>query len=103
MRDPIVKLKNISLVRLVRRIANDSSNIILTYHAEDRMDERGIDFQDVINVLKSGELVDLRTDKNGKEILKFVGGEHYRKIGVISIVIKNNQRIKIITVEWEDL
>ncbi|MES1192662.1 MAG: DUF4258 domain-containing protein [Steroidobacter sp.] len=89
---------------LVRKLAEDSSNVIISDHALERMDERDIPDVDVFRVLRGGFVDEepLQTEFDEwqcKIVLKIRGA---REAGVVTIILHEN-RLLIKTVEWEDI
>lgn len=74
-------------------------------HAEQRMEERGITDLDAIRVLQNGFISgEIEAGKNeGEWKCKVVAPlKGRREIGVVTLLIKN-RRLRVKTVEWEDL
>lgn len=89
----------------IRFLAEDSRNVVITNHAEDRLIERDISDAMMFRVLRKGEIDgDIsRGKKAGDWVVKITGcmlGS--RDVGVVTAVVQNRQLV-IITVEWEDL
>lgn len=86
----------------IRKIAENSENVILGNHARDRMIEREILDVEVFRVIRNGdvkgqpELTDFKEWKC-KVVLKIRGG---RTAGVI-IVLLHSGKLFVKTVEWE--
>lgn len=92
------------LVETIRGLASDSSNVMPSEHAFERMDQRGITLLDVLRVLQRGGIEgEIVSGANlGEWKCKVV--ERRRKarpIGVVTIVIKEKVLL-VKTVEWED-
>ena len=88
----------------IRAAAQDSSNVAIGSHAQERMNERDVTLKEVIDVLRKGYIDELptRTAHNEwqcKVTLKLRG---IRAIGVV-VIILINQRLFVKTVEWEDI
>lgn len=45
---------NPKLTKAIKRVARESANVIFSGHAEDRMDERGFDHDEVLTCLRRG-------------------------------------------------
>lgn len=89
----------------IKRLAKDSKNVAFSTHAEDRMDERGITDLDALRVLRTGEIVGAIEPgkKEGEWKCKIVAPvKGRREVGVVTLLIRNS-RLRIKTVEWEDL
>ena len=57
----VTLLKNLSaedLARHIKRLAEDSGNVVFTNHARDRMSERKITFRHVIECLRFGRVIE---------------------------------------------
>ena len=112
MRKGDVKSKVVSLrltaskaQAIVRALAAQTNNIIWTRHIRDRMEERGIDSTDVMNILKKGTVEDAPTggSKPGElkvKVTRLTGG---REAGVVAVLVSEKTKIKLVTTEWEDL
>lgn len=89
---------------MVRERAMDSKNIAITLHAEDRMYERGISFDSVLQILRSGDLEFEGIDEKGNYLVKastlLVPP---RTASVVCSVVIAGDRLVIITAMWEDL
>lgn len=86
----------------IRKIAENSENVILGNHARDRMVEREILDIDVFRVLRNGYVDDQPEFTDFKEwkckiVLKIRGG---RTAGVVAILLHNG-KLFVKTVEWE--
>lgn len=89
----------------VRFLAEDSRNVVITNHAEERMLERDISTSMMFRVLRAGLVKgDVEAGKKeGDWVIKLAGrilGN--RDVGVVTAVVQNSQLV-VITVEWEDL
>jgi hypothetical protein len=90
---------------LVRRLAQNSSNIQWRTHALERMVERDITDEMALEVLREGQLRgDIvsgeRPDELKLKMVREIKGR--RQIGVVVVVVKS-QRLRVVTVEWEDV
>lgn len=89
----------------VRALAAESGNIIWSKHVRQRMEERGIDAFDVLNILRKGtaegETVD--GEKPGEVKLKITRMTGGREAGVVVALVSDHTKIKLVTTEWEDL
>lgn len=93
------------LEAIVQSLANNTSCVLFTNHALERMDQREIIRLDVLRVLRIGHIKgDIEAGKNaGEWKCKFVARlKGSRDIGVVTLVI-SNAKLLIKTVEWEDL
>ncbi|WP_156807933.1 DUF4258 domain-containing protein [Henriciella marina] len=90
----------------IRELAQDSFNVLIkTQHAAERQDERGITDKMIFDVLRKGFIDgDIRSGSEPGEwkckMTRKVNGS--REVGVVSVLIRD-QRILVITAEWEDL
>jgi hypothetical protein len=94
------------LIKVIRRLAERGA-VGFSYHAfDERSPQRGIDIQDALAVLRHGMIKgDVTPGKReGEWKCKVVDRPHgsSRWLGVVTVVVKN-ERLFIITVEWEDL
>jgi len=89
----------------VRFLADDSRNVIITHHAEERMLQRDITSTMMIKVLRSGMLTGEveRGKQSGDWVVKMTGRVlGNRDVGVVTAVLARDKLV-IITVEWEDI
>jgi hypothetical protein len=93
------------LQKRIRELAQDSKNVGFFDHADDRMDERGISDLDALRVLRNGDIAGPITAGAypGEWKCKVVGVvKGRREIGVVVLTIRN-RKLRVKTVEWEDL
>ena len=90
---------------LVRSLARDSSAVLVGSHAKDRMLERDISLKMLFETLRTGFIRGVV--KPGKypdewvcKMVKPLRGT--REVGVVTVIIRSS-RLRITTVEWEDL
>jgi hypothetical protein len=93
------------LTHIIRFLAEDSDRVILSDHARERMDERDIVDVDVFRVLRKGSLKGaIEPGKRPREwrckMVDRIRGA--REVGVVTVVIQE-ERLFVVTVEWEDL
>jgi len=94
-----------ALIKLIRSLAKDGK-IAWEYHAEhERMPERGIDFADVLEVFRLGDIEGDITPgkKQGEWKCTVVGKLQWttREAGVVTVVAKKS-RLIVVTTEWMD-
>jgi hypothetical protein len=75
-------------------------------HAFERREERDIDIQDALAVLRCGEIAGpvVAGENAGEWKCKVTGKPELsssREVGVVVVVVRNN-RLYLVTVEWED-
>lgn len=93
-----------ALLKLIQFIASESSQVILTEHAMERMEERDITSKMIFDVLRKGTLcgavteAKLAGDFKAKLTYQVPNRRH---VGVVTIV-KQSQKLIVVTVEWED-
>lgn len=89
---------------LIRAAALDSAKVIITDHAEDRMEERDITDRDLFRILQEGRVAGtprLTEDMDWKcKVVKRLRGS--REAGAVTVIAKAGFLI-VVTVEWEDL
>lgn len=88
----------------VRRLAKKTENIDWSRHALERMDERGIVFDDALRVLREGFAAGTPEKTTYDEWkLKMTGTiKGARQAGAVVIILRED-RLFVKTVEWEDL
>ena len=88
----------------IQRLAENSAQVKITDHACERMEERGFTTRDLFLVLCKGTVEEkpIRTDQGDWKckIVKRLPGQ--REAGVVTVIQRNN-RLIIVTMEWEDL
>ena len=93
------------LIKVIRRLAEKGVVGFSYYAFDERGPERSIDIQDALAVLRQGTIKDDIIPGKGanewkcKVIDKM--DEPPRWLGVVTVVIKN-ERLYVLTVEWED-
>jgi Domain of unknown function (DUF4258) len=92
------------LMKIIRRLAGEGQ-VGFSSHAFDRVEERGITLPDAIAVLRYGDIKGEIVAGEGADewkckVTDTVEGSS-RSIGVVVVVI-GQQRLLIVTVEWED-
>jgi hypothetical protein len=93
------------LRKRVVAVAATTERVIFTNHALDRMGERGIADVDVLRVLRNGRIDTkiLPGKTPGEWTVKMIDRvKGSREIGVVTAVIAE-ERLVIVTVEWEDV
>ena len=91
--------------RRVHAIAVDTRNIRWSRHALDRMEQRGIDDTDALKALQRGHCLEAPVPgkQQGEWKVKMVQEVRgSRDIGVVTIIMVED-RLRVLTVEWEDL
>jgi hypothetical protein len=99
------KPKPSELLKIIRRLAQDSKLVGFGGHSIDRMEQRGITRLDALRVLRTGQIEgDIEAgNAEGEWKCKIVSKlQGSREIGVVTIVA-NGRRLFVKTVEWEDL
>jgi hypothetical protein len=90
--------------RRVQELAQDSGNLVWTDHLKERMEERGIDTDAVLRILRGGDVEEepVPGKKPGDwkiKIVRMMGTG--RVAGVVTILVENC-RLVLMTAEWED-
>jgi len=91
--------------KIIKSRAQVTSNVVITTHAYERIEERGFLQADVYRILREGNIDSPPVlDKHGgwQAIVKkrIRGG---REAGVVSVIFRESEDIIIITVMWVDL
>jgi hypothetical protein len=89
----------------IQKTAADSKKVAFSLHAQDRMEERGITTLDALRVLRTGDIKgEIEPGKNvGEWKCKLVARKKgSREMGVVTVVLSSG-RLRVKTVEWEDL
>jgi hypothetical protein len=88
----------------IRSLAQVSANIIWTDHIEDQMENRAIDADAVLRILRTGYVDSPPTEANrpgewkAKITKRLSSG---RVAGVVTVIVKE-RRLILLTAEWED-
>ncbi len=88
----------------IRELSVRSQNLVWTKHIQERMEERGIDADAVLRILREGHVEDppeeqkSAGDWKAKVVRKMNTG---RVAGVVTIIVQNS-RLVLKTAEWED-
>ncbi|MFC3180902.1 DUF4258 domain-containing protein [Cypionkella sinensis] len=93
-----------AFTRVVRFLAQESSQVIITTHAEERMYERGITTKMLFDTLRKGVLVgNVEEAKKAGDYQGKIAAQmpNRRHVGVVTVV-KQGEKLIIVTVEWED-
>ncbi len=90
---------------VIRRIAKQSVRVQTSKHAVERMLERGITDRQMLEILRTGyvEAIDSTGQRTVCKVIKRILGTRFA--GVITIIVdddKENERLVVKTVEWED-
>lgn len=104
-RQPIpLRFTAVAATQAIRQSAKDSAQVILTQHAQERMEERGISDLEVFRILREGEVFVAPTrEPNGDwkaEIEKRLPGG--RDAAVVT-VIRVGGLLVVVTVMWRDV
>jgi Domain of unknown function (DUF4258) len=87
----------------IRDISWDSDNVIFTYHAEERMEQRDISRPQVLEALLAGYVDDPPQEESaGEWKCKVTSNLRGRTIGVVTVIVDARSQLIIVTVEWED-
>lgn len=93
--------------RVIRLRAADTSNVQFTLHAFDRAEEReeqeALNTEDALDILRTGFVVSApEKSTNGWtcKVVKNILGN--RDAGVVTIILLDGGRLRVLTVEWED-
>jgi Domain of unknown function (DUF4258) len=88
----------------VRRLASVSANIIWTDHVYEQMEQRGIDADDVLKVLRGGYVDEEPAPGNGPldwKVRMKLRLKDRREVVVVT-VIQDNARLILVTAFWRD-
>lgn len=90
--------------RRIKTIATNTANIKWSFHALERMEERGIPDVDVLRILRQGMIAEPpRADRPGEWTCKMVRTIRGRREAGVGAIILLGDRLLIKTVEWEDM
>lgn len=90
--------------RIIKEWSQETEKVFFTDHAFDRVDERSLLQQDVYRVLREG-YVDLKPVKDENDnwvvrVKKRIRGG--REAGVVTVVLREEEKLLIVTVMWVD-
>ena len=93
------------LIGVIRRLSAARQTTYCYHAADERMPERDFDIDDIHEVLRIGDIVgSIREGRKPGEWVCKVCAQPFgtrRWMGVVTVVIRE-QRLRIITTEWED-
>lgn len=100
------KLRSDEAEQLIRERAarGRTGGVIFTDHAWDRVDERDITREDVFRILREGFCQTPEKNEEGEWqviVTKRVKGQ--REAGAVTIILEDDEKLIIRTVEWMDL
>lgn len=89
----------------IRELAKDTEKVLIGDHAEKQMWKRSITAQEVFQVLRLGDIggvpwVEPETGDHACKVVFRPRGA--RAIGVVTIVVTDEDELFVKTVEWED-
>ena len=89
----------------IQQLAETTANVRWSYHARERMEERGISIRVALTVIRHGAIMgQIEPGTSPGEwkakIVRNVRGR--RDVGVVVILVKDS-RLFVKTVEWEDM
>lgn len=88
----------------VRALSMDTSNLRWSSHIRERMIERGIDSEDVLRILRNGDVESppVEGQYSGEWRVKLTRKlSNGRVAGVVTVII-NDRTLRLVTTEWED-
>lgn len=103
------ELRSDEAERTIREWAQDTSRVLISDHAFDRLDERfdeqQIDTPTVYRILQNGQVFgDPTKNERGHwqatMVLRMPGG---RDAGVVTVILKEDKKLIVRTVMWKDL
>lgn len=88
----------------VRELAKDSGNLHWSRHIRERMPRRGIDSEDVLRILRTGNVEDdpRPGDRQGEWVIKIVRKMGNGRVAGVVTVLIHEQALRLLTAEWED-
>ncbi len=100
----VARLQKQDAEKTIHAISQNSKNVLITTHAQERMEERGFVTQDLLGILREGyvdtePVYDAEKENWKYKITKRI--DTVREAGVVTAIVDNNQRLVIITIEWE--
>lgn len=85
--------------KLLAELASDSGNVVITYHAQERMEQRGITFRQVVRCLEKGYITEgPAPDQKGGwrfTIETVSAGDQLAVVGAITSDAKGKQSVVI--------
>jgi|SRR5690606_31062783 len=86
----------------VRALAQDTEAIVVTDHAGERMEQRGITMRDLLRILRTGYVDEAPEEvREGDWKCKVTQTIGSREAGAVTIIVHRRQLV-VKTVEWED-
>lgn len=92
-------------VAIVRTRAVQSGNVIFTEHAWERVDQRDITRNDIMMALRTGQCdgAPKKNDKGDWQVIVVKRLPGRREVGVVTVIIKDDEKLIVRTVQWMDL
>ena len=99
------KLRTDEAEKIIREWAKDSNRVILTDHTWDRVPEREITREDISEILLKGQCREdpFRNEYGNWQVLVSKRLSGSREAGAVTVILEDDERLVIRTVEWVDL
>ena len=90
--------------RLIRARVLDSKNVVITEHAEERLEERGMTTLDLFLILKTGYVIKqpVTNTRGDWEVIVEKRLRGLRDAGVVTIILTHGAKLIVKTVQWMD-
>lgn len=97
-------LKTNDAERLIRVRVQDSKNVVVTEHAEERLEERGMTTLDLFLILETGYVFKqpVVNTKGDWEVIVEKRLRGRRDAGVVTIILTHGAKLIVKTVQWMD-
>ncbi len=98
------RLRSDDAERIIRQRSQDTDNIVLTTHAMERMEERGIPEPEVHRILRAGQIEGVpERDGAAWKVTMVRRLPQGREAGVVTAIVQDDRKVFVVTVEWMDL
>jgi len=99
------RLRQDDAERIVRSRANETGNVVFTYHMGDRSDERDFTRSDIFRMLLTGHCLDApaRNENGDWQVIIVYRLAGNRDAGAVTVILEDEEKLVIRTVEWMDI
>jgi hypothetical protein len=97
------RLRADEATRVINERAKNTDNVIIGFHAFDRVEERSIVAEDIYWILRTGTAEGPPVLKDGEwKVIMVRRMPGTREAGVVTLIVEENEEVFVKTVEWMD-
>lgn len=99
------RLRQDEAERIIRSRAGETGNVVFTFHTDDRSDERDFTRSDIFQMLRAGHCLDApaRNENGDWQVIGAYRLAGSRDAGAVTVILEDQEKLVIRTVEWMDL